>query len=65
MIKKITKQYATVSQLIANNYTEIIGICTDNKRYYFHERRVIYDYINPMSPYKDARIINGALCIII
>lgn len=62
-VKKITQKYATVSKLIAANKTKTIGVCTDGKYYYIHSREKIYDYINPMSPYKEACFINNILCI--
>jgi len=61
--KKITKKYKTVAQLIAHNYSEIIGIEGVDDKYYLHLRNSIYDFINPMSTYKEAKMINGALCI--
>lgn len=64
-VVKVTKEYNTVAQLIAHNYSEYIGICTDNKTYYTHKRNEIYSFINPMSKYKDARYIDDILCIII
>lgn len=64
-IKKITQKYATISKLIAANRTKTIGICTDGKYYYIHSREKIYDYVNPMSPYKEAHFVNDILCIML
>lgn len=64
-IVKIEKKYNTISKLIAHNYSEYIGICTDNKNYFIHKRNDIYSYVNPMSKYTDARYIDDILCIIV
>lgn len=56
-------KYKTVSSLIAHNKTDYIGICTDNKFYYTHKYEEIYDYVNPMSPFEDAVILNDILYI--
>lgn len=64
-IKKVEKRYDTVSQLIAHEFSEYIGICTDNKMYYIHPHNTIFDYVNPMSTYTDARYINNVLCIMV
>ena len=63
-IKKIEQKYSSVSKLIAAHRTEYIGICKDGKDYYIHRYNEIYDFVNPMKPYKEAHYINGALCII-
>lgn len=66
MIRKdITQKYATISKLIASHKTEYIGICNDNKTYYIHKRNEIYDFVNPMSSYVSARIVDGVLCILL
>lgn len=61
--RNIEKKYNTVSQLVAHEYAEYIGVCTDNKMYYIHPRNEIYDYVDPMSSYVSARYINDTLCI--
>jgi hypothetical protein len=65
MIKEITKKYNTVSQLIAHEGNDNIAICNDGKNFYVHERNQIYDFVNPMSPYKRAFITDGILCIVL
>ncbi len=64
-IRQVTKQYKTVAQLVAHEYTEYVGICTDGKRYYVHHHNSVFDYVNPTSTYSDAKYINGVLCIIV
>lgn len=61
----IKKHYDTISKLIAQYGTERIGVCTDNKAYYIHKRNEIYGYVNPMGKYREARIREGVLLILI
>lgn len=63
--KEISNKYLTVAKLIAAHQTKIIGLCTDNKNYYMHKREEIYDFINPMSSYKEACYLDDMLCIIV
>ena len=65
MRKTIKTKYKTVSQLIAHESTQHIAICSDGKNFYVHERNTIYDFINPMSSYKNAFMIDSILCIVV
>ena len=63
MVKKILRKYDTISKLIATHRSEYIGLCTHGDIYYVHKRSEIFDFINPLSPYKSALYHNNILCI--